>query len=155
VDDFLDEFCDTEGSSREKTMMNKKDIRILIVDDNQSARRGLIALLNSLGHGQHFDFNIEIVGEAENGQEAVSIAQDLAPDLIFMDTQMPVMDGLEATKIIKKQGMNTRIIILSMHGNQREMAKNVGADDFIQKGTEVQAIKQVVSLFSNKSGRKN
>jgi YesN/AraC family two-component response regulator len=131
-------------------MIDKKDIRILIVDDNQSARKGLIALLNSFGRRQQLDFVIKIVGEAENGQEAVSLSKKLIPDLIFMDINMPVMDGLEATRIIKKQEKNTKVVILSMHGNQRETAINVGADEFIEKGNEAQAIKQVVLRFSNK-----
>ena len=129
-------------------MTEKKDIRILIVDDNHSARRGLIALLNSFGHRQQSDFVIKIVGEAANGQEAVSLSKKLTPDLIFMDINMPVMDGLEATKIIKKQEMNTKVVILSMHGGQRETAMNFGADEFIEKGTEAQAIRQAVLRFS-------
>lgn len=129
-------------------MTDKKDIRILIVDDNQSARKGLSALLKSFGRSQ--DFGIEIVGEAANGQEAISLSKKLTPNLIFMDINMPVMDGLEATRIIKTHEKNTKVIILSMHGNQRETAINVGADEFIEKGTEAQAIKQVVLRLSNK-----
>ena len=131
-------------------MTEKKDIRILIVDDNHSARRGLIALLNSFGHRQQSDFVIKIVGEAANGQEAVSLSKKLTPDLIFMDINMPVMDGLEATNIIKMQEKNTKVVILSMHGSQRETAINIGADEFIEKGTEGQAIKQIVlNVFSS------
>jgi len=129
-------------------MIDKKDIRILIVDDNQGARKGLIALLNSFGRRQKPDFAIKIVGEAANGQEAVSLSKKLAPDLIFMDINMPVMDGLEATKIIKTQQMNTKVVILSMHGNLRDAAINIGADEFIEKGAEAQAIKQVVLRYS-------
>lgn len=131
-------------------MNDKKDIRILIVDDNQSARKGLIALLNSFGRGQGPEFVIKIVGEAANGQEAVSLSKKLTPDLVFMDINMPVMDGLEATRIIKIQEKNTKVVILSMHGGQRETAMYIGADEFIEKGTEAQAIKQIVLRLSNK-----
>ena len=130
-------------------MTNKKYIRILIVDDNYNTRRGLIALLNSFGRRQGTDFLIKIVGEAANGQEAVSLSKKLTPDLIFMDINMPVMDGLEATRIIKKQEMNTKVVILSIHGGQRETAINIGADEFIEKGTESQAIKKVILHISN------
>ena len=130
-------------------MTNKKYIRILIVDDNYNPRRGLIALLNSFGRRQGTDFLIKIVGEAANGQEAVSLSKKLTPDLIFMDINMPVMDGLEATRIIKKQEMNTKVVILSIHGGQRETAINIGADEFIEKGTESQAIKKVILHISN------
>lgn len=128
-------------------MAANKDIRILIVDDNHNARRGLIALLNSFGRRQQPDFAIQIVGEAENGREAVSLSKKLNPDLIFMDINMPVMDGLEATRMIKMQEKNTKVVILSMYGGQREAAINIGADDFIEKGAEAQAIKQVILRF--------
>ena len=130
-------------------MTDQKDIRILVVDDNQNARRGLIALLNSFGRRQQSDLVIKIVGEAANGQEAVCLSKKLSPDLIFMDINMPVMDGLEATRIIKTKEKNTKVVVLSMHGNLRKTAINVGADEFIEKGTEAQAIKQIVlQIFS-------
>lgn len=136
-------------------MIDKKYIRILVVDDNQNARKGLIALLNSFGRRQGPEIEIKIVGEAENGQEAVSLSKKLTPDLIFMDINMPVMDGLEATRIIKTQEMNTKVVILSMHGGQRETALHIGADEFIEKGTEAQAIKQVVLRFSKNNKFRN
>ena len=130
-------------------MIDKRDVRTLIVDDNRNARKGLIALLNSFGRRQQPNRAIKIVGEAENGQEAVLLSQELTPDLIFIDINMPVMDGLEATRIIKMQEKNTKVVILSMHGNMRNTAINVGADEFVEKGTEAQAIKQVIlSVFS-------
>jgi len=71
----------------------------------------------------------------------------LTPDLIFMDINMPVIDGLEATRIIKMQEKDTKVVILSMHGGQREAAINAGADEFLEKGTDAQVIKQVVLRF--------
>ena len=130
--------------------MDKKYIRILIADDNQNARRGLKALLSSFANRQDSSLRVEIVGEAANGQEAVSLSQKLTPDLIFMDIKMPIMNGLEATRIIKKQAKHTKVVILSMQENHRETALAIGADEFIEKGIETQAIKQVVlSFFSS------
>ena len=130
--------------------MDKKYIRILIADDNQNARRGLKALLSSFANRQDSSLRVEIVGEAANGQEAVSLSQKLTPDLIFMDIKMPIMNGLEATRIIKKQAKHTKVVILSMQENHREAALAIGADEFIEKGIETQAIKQVVlSFFSS------
>ena len=115
-------------------MNEKKPYRILIADDNQTARKGLGALLNSFNRNRAQAWNIEIVGEAENGGEAVTLARELMPDLIFMDIKMPLMDGLEATKRIKETLKDTRVVVLSMRGDQREAAIRVGADDFIEKG---------------------
>lgn len=131
-------------------MNEKKPYRILIADDNQTARKGLGALLNSFNRNRAQAWNIEIVGEAENGGEAVNLARELMPDLIFMDIKMPLMDGLEATKRIKETLKDTRVVVLSMRGDQREAAIRVGADDFIEKGNAPQMIKQIVlSVFSN------
>jgi len=91
--------------------------------------------------------SIEIVGEAENGQETVTLAQDLVPDLIFMDINMPIMDGIQATKVIKKKLRDTRVVVLSMYNDQRDAAIQSGADDFIEKGTDAQMIKQILSRF--------
>lgn len=128
-------------------MKKKNNYRILIADDNQMARKGLSALLNSFRRKQEPGMNVEIVGEAANGQEAVTLAQDLVPDLIFMDINMPFMDGLKATKMIKDKLRNTKVVVLTMHSDQREAAVQCGADDFIEKGSDIQKIKQVLSRF--------
>ncbi len=128
-------------------MKKKKPFKILIADDNQIARKGLSALLNSFHRKKEHPMGLEIIGEAANGQEAVMLAQDLTPDLIFMDINMPTMDGLEATKIIKEKTGNIKIVVLSMHNDQQETALQNGADAFIQKGTSAQTIKQVLSRF--------
>lgn len=119
----------------------------MIVDDNQAARKGLGALLNSFRWKQAYAMYTEIIGEAENGQEAVRLAQELVPDLIFMDIKMPIMDGLEATKAIKGNMQDTKVVILSMHRDQQKAAIQSGADAFIEKGTDAQKIKQVLSRF--------
>jgi len=133
-------------------MNEKKSYRILIADDSQTARKGLGALLNSFNRNRTHEWNIEIVGEAENGGEAVTLAQELTPDLIFMDIKMPLMDGLEATKMIKETLKDTRVVVLSMRGDQREAAIRGGADDFIEKGTAPQVIKQMLSDFILENG---
>lgn len=132
-------------------MTNKKLFRILIADDNRASRKGLRALLNTLNRIQAYEIQIEIIGEAENGQQAIALAQELAPDLIFMDIEMPQLNGLDAAKIIKQALKDTKIIILSMHSDQREAALQKGADDFIAKGTDAQIIKQVVLRIFNQN----
>lgn len=130
-------------------MKNKQPYRILIADDNKSSRKGLRALLNSFSNSHDDQMQVKVVGEAQNGLEAVAMAQELKPDLIFMDITMPRLDGLEATERIKKWSEDTKIVILSMHSDQQEAASQKGADEFIAKGTDAQIIKQVVRFFLN------
>lgn len=130
-------------------MTNNKLLRILIADDNQASRKGLRALLNALNRTQTQNRKIEIVGDAENGQQAVVLAEELMPDLIFMDIEMPYLDGLDAAKIIKKKIQDIKIVILSMHSDQRKTALEMGADDFIVKGTDSRIIKQVILRMFN------
>jgi len=146
ADDFFVWIWDTVISEKQN-MKKKNNYRIIIADDNPMARKGLRALLNSFSRRQEQGIKVEIVGETENGQEAVTLAQDLAPDLIFMDINMPIMDGLKATKMIKDKLLNTKVIVLTMHGDQQEAAIQYGADDFIEKGSGAQKIKQILSRF--------
>jgi two-component system, NarL family, response regulator NreC len=87
-------------------------IRILLADDHAVLRAGLRALLND-------EPDMEVVGEAANGQEAVSQAQTLLPDIIVMDIAMPVMNGLEATAAITALNIGTRVLVLTMHAEEQ------------------------------------
>lgn len=138
-----------------KIMTDKKLFRILIADDNPNSRKGLGALLSSFRRIKTSQMQIEIVGEAENGQQAVELARELAPDLIFMDINMPQLDGLQATQIIKREQQNTNIVVLSMHSDQQEAAYKSGADEFIAKGSDALIIKQVVLRFFTKHLQEN
>ncbi len=86
----------------------KVPIRILIADDHPVVRRGLSACL-----ARHQ--NLQIVGEAANGQEAVDKARELSPDIILMDVDMPQMNGLTATEILRRELSRIKVLILSMH----------------------------------------
>src|SRR5512135_57263 len=106
-----------------------KTKRILIVDDVPQVRRELRTLLPLLDA-------IEIVGEAENGQSAIELATALQPDVILMDVEMPIVDGIAATRAIKQRCPACRILILSIHNDEaiRTQARSAGADDFVDKG---------------------
>ncbi|XXM74049.1 response regulator [Lysinibacillus sphaericus] len=96
-------------------------IRILIADDHHVVRRGLVFFLKT-------QKDIEIAGEAKNGAEAVQLAESLKPDLILMDLMMPVMDGIEATKEIKKKhGNDIQILMLTSFSDQNHVIPAIEA----------------------------
>lgn len=102
--------------------------RAVIVDDHPLLRTGLrAALTRGLG--------IEVIGEAGNGSDGIRVVGQLAPDLVLMDLNMPVMNGLEATVEIKRRYPNVRVIILTLHKAQEYLAASLqaGADGYIQK----------------------
>ena len=86
-------------------------INLLLADDHLMVRKGLRLFLQS-------QEDIEIVGEASNGLEAVKLAKELQPDVILMDLIMPEMDGIEATKELKKQFPSIKIIMLTSFSDQ-------------------------------------
>jgi DNA-binding NarL/FixJ family response regulator len=107
-----------------------KSKRILIVDDHPTLREGLRSLLSS-----QRDF--DIVGEAGDGQEAVESVAILHPDLVLMDISMPRMDGMSATREIKKKWPETKILAFTVHNTPEYIAATLkaGADGYILKDT--------------------
>ena len=111
--------------------------RGLIVDDAAFMRLNLKNILKE---------NYEIAGEAENGQQAVEMYQELKPDFVTMDITMPVMDGLEAIKEIKKIDPEANIIVCSAMGQQKMIIKAIeaGAKDFIVKPFKEQRVLEAI-----------
>ena len=105
----------------------KPRIRVLIADDRPHSRDGLKALLVTQAE-------IEIVGEAADGREAVQFVEECQPDVVLMDAKMPVMDGLEATRNIKNQWPEVKVIVLTMYQSYQADALAAGADAFLVKG---------------------
>jgi DNA-binding NarL/FixJ family response regulator len=105
-------------------------IRVLLVDDHSFIRR---ALRISLGD----ELTLEIVGEAENGQLAIAQIEALKPDVVLMDIQMPVMDGVEATKQIGDRFPETKVLILTVDDTEEyiSQALKYGASGYILKNT--------------------
>ena len=122
-----------------------KTTRVLIADDVLQVRRELRTLLPLLDA-------IDIAGEAENGLSAVELAAALQPDVVLMDVEMPMMDGLAATRLIKQQCPQCppRVVILSIHDDEtvRAMARSAGADDFVDKGAPLTALLQAIQTIS-------
>jgi len=102
-------------------------MRVLLVDDHPLFRDGVRSLLAARG--------VEVVGEAGNGREAVALAQRLRPDVILMDISMPQMDGLEATRLIKAQMPEIKIVILTVSDEDRTLFEAIksGAQGYLLK----------------------
>jgi DNA-binding NarL/FixJ family response regulator len=103
--------------------------KILIVDDHDVVRQGVRSIISRAR--PHW----EICGEASNGQEAVKATLDLQPDVVVLDVTMPVMNGLEAASRIVKNGVRSRVLILTMHESERLYSdvREVGAHGYVQK----------------------
>ena len=110
-------------------------------------RQGLIAMVT--GHS-----DIRVVGEAANGREALEMARRLRPDVIVMDVSMPVMDGMEATRLIKAELPGIRIIGLSMH-NDEQLARTMrrsGAEAFLCKTEPLDRLLSAIRGTALKAG---
>lgn len=103
-------------------------IRILLADDHTIVRSGIRALLEE-------EPNLSVVGEAEDGRAAVNLACQLKPDIVVMDIAMPLLNGLEATRQLKQQCPESRVLILTMHDNEEYIRQvlEAGAMGYILK----------------------
>jgi two-component system response regulator NreC len=132
-----------------------KKLRILLADDHIVMRTGLRALLERQP-------NLEVVGESENGRETVELAASLRPDVVVMDVGMPVLNGIEAAKMIVTQSPSTAVVILSMHADESYVmrALSAGARGYLLKDSgaadlisAIHAVSQGKSFFSPKVSR--
>ena len=108
-----------------------KPVSVLLVDDHALIRRGLTDLIR-------YESDLNVAGEASNGQEAVEAARKLNPDIIVMDLMMPEIDGVEATRRIKAERPDSRILILTTFGTSADVARAMaaGASGAIMKDAE-------------------
>ena len=132
-----------------------KKIRVLLADDHTVIRAGLRALLERRP-------DLEVVGEAENGRQAVEMTSSLGPDVVVMDIGMPGLNGIEATRQIAKGQPAGAVVILSMHSDETYVmrALNAGARAYLLKDSAeadllraIQAVSQGKSFFSPKISR--
>ena len=103
-------------------------VRVLLADDHRICRSGVRALIEAEVHA-------EVVGEADNGEQAVEMALALKPDVVVMDLSMPEMNGLEATRRINALGLPTRVLIRTVHGEEEYLIPviDAGASGYVKK----------------------
>jgi CheY-like chemotaxis protein len=117
--------------------------KVLIVDDDATVRESLRALLDRRG--------LSTVGAASDGNEAVSMASSLEPDVIVMDRMMPGMDGVEATRLIKQSLPQTQVILLSaqLDSEVQEQGEGIGVYCYLAKGCSDNLIADMVTRAIN------
>ncbi len=118
-------------------------IRVLIADDQALVRGGFRMILDA-------QEEIEVVGEAEDGQEAIELVRELAPDLVLMDIRMPRLDGLQATKRIVTAAPSTRVLVLTTFDADEIVyeALNAGAAGFLLKSAPPERLVEAVRLVN-------
>jgi DNA-binding NarL/FixJ family response regulator len=94
-----------------------------------------------------FETRIMIAGEASNGKEAIRLVEQVKPDLVLMDVQMPIMNGLKATQVIKSSWPATKVVIYTIFPSYQEEAYQVGADYFLIKGSPGITPAQIILSF--------
>ncbi len=122
-------------------------IRILLADDHHLIRQGLCSIIEQ-------DLKMQVIGQAGNGIEAVSMSGTLNPDVIVMDVHMPQLNGIDATREIKSRNSGARIIALSMHSDQQFVSDMfcAGADAYLLKHCVVNELESAIHTVI--SGRK-
>ncbi len=118
-------------------------IRILLADDHAMVRRGVRSLLKKVN-------GIAVVGEAVDGREAVTLAEQLKPDIVIMDVSMPRQNGFEAAAEIQRKLKSTRILFLSMHNSTSlaHQALRQGAQGYVLKGQALQELVKAIRALS-------
>ncbi len=97
-----------------------KKLRILLADDHSIVRMGISALLQ-------YEKDLSVVGEAEDGKEAVALAKKHKPDVVLMDLMMPCMDGVESTRLIRQTSPSTKVLILTTFGTSADVSRAIAA----------------------------
>lgn len=125
-------------SAQQVNPVPSRQPRIVIADDFEMLRRGLKSLLGPA-----------ICGEAENGQQAVERVMELHPDIIILDWTMPIMNGIEAARIIRGLAPETKIMVFSMHNGAtvKDEALQAGADVFLDKTATGEEILKVITAL--------
>ena len=125
-------------------------IRVLLVDDQPVVRRALRLRF-------HLEPDLEVVGEASTGSEALTLAQTLTPDVVLMDLQMPEMDGIEATAALHRVVPQSAVVILSIYDDTqtRGRAQASGAVAFVEKRGATDSLLSAIRQVAGQAGKRS
>jgi len=120
-------------------MSTDEAVRVVVVDDHQIVRDGLVALLGALD-------GVEVAGTASDGKDAVHVVAETSPDVVIMDIQMPVLDGIEATRFITGRQPAPRVVMLTMNEDDDTVlaAIRAGASGYLLKGSSAAEVQNAV-----------
>ena len=114
-------------------------IRVVVADDQRAVREGLALLVGAID-------DIEVVGAAGNGVEAVQLARELRPDVVLMDLRMPELDGAAATRELRESGSQTRVLVLTTYADDASLfpALQAGASGYLTKDASAEEIERAI-----------
>src|SRR5512146_3141300 len=119
--------------------MKGNRIRLVVVDDHALFRRGLVGLLKDM-------LEFEVVGEAEDGLEALELIVKTRPDVVLMDVNMPRMDGIQAVQSLRSQRVDAHVLMLTISQDDEDLlgAIQAGADGYLLKNTEPEELRRSI-----------
>jgi two-component system NarL family response regulator len=125
-------------------ILGREPIRVAVVDDQELFRRGLVMLVGA-------EDDIEVVGEASDGEEAAALAEEKAPDVILMDVRMPKVSGTEACVTIKQVAPSAKIIMLTMSDEEIDLYDAIknGASGYLLKDASIDEVSQAIRLVAD------
>ena len=112
-------------------MPTRPRMRLVLADDHNLFRKGLVSMLSA-------NKDWQVVGEADNGQQAIDIVREIVPDLVLMDVHMPICDGIQAVRVIKRELPQVKIIMLSASDEDQDLFASIksGADGYLLKNLD-------------------
>src|SRR6185437_4166909 len=136
---FFDSFCNRQYLNRMKRPEPNQAIKVAIADDHALFRAGVKTALA-------VKKDVELIAEADNGQQLLHLLKHVEPDVILLDIQMPIMDGIQTLPEIRKDHPHVKVIILSMHNDHSMISKlmEIGANSYLTKNSDSETIYQAI-----------